>query len=76
MLFRSLLSAIKLEQVPKYRELPNVYEQMLWRENSLYDRRYLKWHFSMDYPDGQIYVAARYNTPREMLHRVVFEKDY
>lgn len=61
---------------PEFRVLPDLYEQMLWREPALYDRRYLNWHFTMDYPNGQIYVASRHNQPRQPLYRVTFERDY
>ena len=69
----NVMSALRNEKVPAYRTLPDLYEQMLWREQSLYDRRYLDWQFTMDYPAGQIYVQSRSNTAREPLHRVTFE---
>jgi hypothetical protein len=62
--------------LPKFRTLPNIYEDLLWREKCLYDSRYLKWMLTMDYPDGQIYVQSTTRTQREPLHRVTFEKDY
>ena len=63
---------------PERRTLPSLYEHMLYKEKSLYDRRYLNWYLTMDYPDGQIYVQskAHKDNTREPLHRVVFEKDY
>lgn len=59
---------------PEVRTLPDLYEQMLWREANLYDRRYLDWRFTMDYPDGQIYVQSRVKYPREPLWKATFEK--
>jgi hypothetical protein len=59
---------------PEFRVLPDLYEQMLWREQNLYDRRYLDWSFTMDYPDGQIYVQSRVKYPREPLWKATFEK--
>jgi len=72
----NVISALRDESVPQYRNLPDLYEQMLWREKCLYDTRYLKWHLTMDYPDGQIYVQSTTRTLREPLHRVTFERDY
>lgn len=72
----NVMSALRDESVPRYRNLPNLYEQMLWRERCLYDSRYLKWHLTMDYPDGQIYVQSTIRSGREPLHRVTFERDY
>lgn len=60
---------------PEFRVLPDLYEQMLWRERSLYDRRYLDWQFTMDYPAGQIYVQSRDRYKREPLLKATFEKD-
>jgi len=60
---------------PEFRALPDLYEQMLWRENRLYNRKYLDWHLTMDYPNGQIYVQSRHNQPKEMLLKATFEKD-
>lgn len=64
------------ETIPRHRTLPDVYEDMLYREQIMYDRRYMRWHFTMDYPAGQIYVQSRMDQPRQPLFRVVFEKDY
>jgi uncharacterized protein YueI len=69
----NVISALRNEKVPPYRTLPDLYEQMLWREQSLYDKRYLNWQFTMDYPAGQIYVQSRDKAAREPLHRVTFE---
>jgi hypothetical protein len=71
----NVMSALRNEKVPAYRTLPDLYEQMLWREQSLYDKRYLDWNFTMDYPAGQIYVQSRINTAREPLHRVTLERN-
>ena len=59
---------------PEVRTLPDLYEHMLWREPNLYDRRYLDWRFTMDYPAGQIYVQSRAKHPREPLWKATFEK--
>lgn len=64
------------ETIPAHRTLPDVYEDMLYREQSMYDRRYMRWHFTMDYPAGQIYVQSRMDQPRQPLYRVAFERDY
>ena len=64
------------KNIPKFATLPKLYEDMLWREDILYDRRYLDWHLTMDYPDGQIYVQSTARSQREPLHRVTFERDY
>ena len=69
----NVISALRNEKVPEYRTLPDLYEQMLWREQSLYDKRYLNWQFTMDYPAGQIYVQSTIKAAREPLHRVTFE---
>jgi hypothetical protein len=64
------------ERVPKFNPLPNLYEDMLYRERNLYDKRYLGWIFTMDYPDGQIWIQSSIRVKREQLHRVTFERDY
>lgn len=64
------------ETIPRHRTLPDVYEDMLYREQIMYDRRYMNWHFTMDYPAGQIYVQSKMDQPKQPLFRVVFEKDY
>jgi hypothetical protein len=69
----NVMAALRNEKVPPYRTLPNLYEQMLWREQNLYNKRYLDWQFTMDYPAGQIYVQSRDKAAREPLHRVTFE---
>ena len=70
----NLVEALKSNPVPKYRTLPDLYEQMLWRQKNLYDSRYLKWRFTMDYPAGQIYVQSTTNSLRQPLHQVTFTK--
>lgn len=72
----NVVAVLKGEQIPKFRTLPDLYENMLWREHTLYDRRYLKWHLTMDYPAGQIYVQSTSRTKPEPLHHVIFERDY
>ena len=71
----NLVSQLKNELVPKYQNLPNIYNEMLWREKNLYNRRYLEWDLTMDYPDGQIWVQSRTSQPRERLLVATFEKD-
>lgn len=70
------LRGVNDDRIPRHRSLPALYEDMLWREPILYDRRYVKWHLTMDYPDGQIYVQSTARSQREPLHRVTFERDY
>jgi hypothetical protein len=71
-----LINTLKGETPPQYSTLPNVYETLMYKEGNLYNKQYLSWHLTMDYPAGQIYVQSRMNQPREPLHRVTFEKDY
>ena len=59
--------------VPTHRTLPDIGVELLFREKQLYDRRYLKWFLTMDYPAGQIYVQSRMTVPKEPLLRVTFE---
>lgn len=61
--------------IPKYSTLPNLYQTMLWHESNLYNKRYLQWHLTMDYPAGQIYVQSRKTEPRQGLVRATLEKD-
>lgn len=72
----NLVDALKGKENPKHRTLPDLYEQMLWREKNLFNRNYLNWKFTMDYPAGQIYVQSKLNQPREPLFNVVFEREY
>ena len=72
----NVLLALRGESAPRYRNLPDLYEQMMFREKNLYDKRYWRWHLTMDYPDGQIYVQSTARSQREPLHRVTFERDY
>lgn len=60
----------------KWRPLPDIYEQLMYKEDNLYNKKYLSWFLTMDYPAGQIYVQSRTNEPKDPLHRVTFEKDY
>ena len=59
------------------RTLPNLVETIMYKERQMYDRRYFNWMLTYDYPDGQIYVQTRHNTPRQALNRVTvtYEKD-
>lgn len=60
---------------PKFSTLPDLYTAMLYKERDLYNKKYLSWHLTMDYPDGQIYVRSRRDQPNEPLVRAKFEKD-
>lgn len=60
----------------KWRPLPDIYEQLMYKESNLYNKKYLSWFLTMDYPAGQIYVQSRTGEPKDPLHRVTFEKDY
>ena len=71
-----LVNVLKGGPTRKYSTLPDVYETMMYVEGNLYNRKYLDWFLTMDYPAGQIYVQSRANQPRDPLHRVTFEKDY
>ena len=64
------------DRIPRHRTLPDVYEDMLYREQIMYDRKYMNWQFTVDYPDGQIWVQSKIDQPRQQLFRVVFERDY
>lgn len=61
--------------VPKHSTLPNIYEHLLYKEYDLYNKKYLDWHLTMDYPAGQIYVQSRLDRIREPLVCAWFEKD-
>lgn len=72
-----LLNTLKGEKPQqKYSTLPDVYETLMYKEGNLYNKNYLNWLLTMDYPAGQIYVQSRTGEPREPLHRVTFERDY
>ena len=71
-----LLGALKGEPQPKWSTLPDVYQTLLYKEGNLYNKQYLSWFLTMDYPAGQIYVQSRAGQPMDPLHRVSFEKDY
>jgi hypothetical protein len=71
-----LLGALKGEPQPKWVHYPMFIETLMYKEGNLYNKQYLSWSLTMDYPAGQIYVQSRAGQPREPLHRVTFEKDY
>lgn len=71
-----LLGALKGEPQPKWGTLPDVYQTLMYKEGNLYNKQYLSWFLTMDYPAGQIYVQSRAGEPTDPLHRVTFEKDY
>jgi len=70
----NLVATLADKPVPPMRTLPDIGVELLFREHSLYDRRYLSWYLTMDYPDGQIYVQSRVDQPHDPLLRVTFEK--
>ena len=70
-----LLETLKGTPMPKWDTLPNIYEKLMYKEGNLYNRKYLDWFLTMDYPAGQIYVQSRTTEPRDPLHRVTFEKN-
>jgi hypothetical protein len=71
-----LLAVLQNKTTRKWSPLPDVYQTLLYKEGNLYNKKYLEWFLTVDYPAGQIYVQSRNNQPREPLHRVTFEKDY
>ena len=71
-----LLDTLKGKEQRGYSTLPDVYGTLMYKEGNLYNKQYLSWFLTMDYPAGQIYVQSRANQPRDPLHRVTFEKDY
>lgn len=72
----NMITRLKGGAVPHHKNLPDVYTEMLFREKNLYNRRYLDWDLTMDFPDGQIYVQSRSDHPREPLVLATLEKDY
>jgi hypothetical protein len=82
--YRELQEEILIERIkrpdgiyPEERTLPNLIETLMYKERQMYDRRYFNWLLTYDFPDGQIYVQTRHNTPRQALNRVTLthEKD-
>jgi hypothetical protein len=71
----NLIATLIDKPVPPMRTLPDIGVELLFREHSLYDKRYLTWYLTMDYPDGQIYVQSKADQPHDPLLRVTFEKD-
>jgi hypothetical protein len=71
-----LIEVLQGKMERKWRSLPDIYEQLMYKENNLYNKKYVEWFLTMDYPAGQIYVQSKTSEPREPLHRVTFEKDY
>ena len=72
----NMIRRLKGYKAPRSYELPNVYKEMLFREKNLYNRRYLDWELTMDFPDGQIYVQSRSDRPHEPLVVATFDKEY
>jgi hypothetical protein len=73
----NLIKRLKNLNTPRHHsELPNLYTEMMFRENELYDQRYLKWSLTYDYPAGQIYVQSRENQLAQPLYRLYVEYDY
>lgn len=82
--YRELQEEILIDRIknptgvyPVERTLPNLVETVMYKERQIYDKRYFNWMLTYDYPDGQIYVQTRHNTPRQALNRVTLthEKD-
>jgi len=82
--YRELQEEILIERIknptgeyPIERTLPNLVETVMYKERQIYDQSYFNWMLTYDYPDGQIYVQTRHNTPRQALNRVTvtYEKD-
>ena len=82
--YRELQEEILIERIkrpdgiyPEERTLPNLIETLMYKERQMYDKRYFNWMLTYDFPDGQIYVQTRHNTPRQSLNRVTLthEKD-
>lgn len=71
-----LLDTLKGSATRKWSVLPEIYEALMYKEGNLYNKKYLDWFLTMDYPAGQIYVQSRANEPTDPLHRVTFERDY
>jgi hypothetical protein len=72
-----LLDTLKGKGHPlRFSTLPKIYETLMYKEGNLYNKKYLDWFLTMDYPAGQIYVQSRAGEPTDPLHRVTFEKDY
>jgi len=71
-----LIDTLKGTPTRKWSVLPDVYETLMYKEGNLYNKQYLSWLLTMDYPNGQIYVQSRSGEPTDPLHRVTFEKDY
>lgn len=72
----NMVRRLKGQSAPRHYELPSLYLEMLFRENNLYNRQYLSWHFTMHFPDGQIWVQSRSDQPCQRLLLATFEKDY
>lgn len=83
--YRELQNEILIERIKRpegvypsvERTLPNLVETVMYKERQMYDQRYFNWMLTYDYPDGDIYVQTRHNTPRQALNRVTvtYEKD-
>jgi len=73
----NLIKRLKGLNVPRHHsELPSPYVELLFRENDLYDRRYLNWSLTYDYPAGQIYVQTRANQLAQPLYKLYVEHNY
>lgn len=71
-----LIDTLKGAPTKKWSTLPDIYQTLMYKEGNLYNKNYLNWFLTMDYPAGQIYVQSRTGEPTDPLHRVTFEKDY
>lgn len=72
----NMVRRLKGQDAPANFNLPDVYQEMLFREKNLYNRNYLDWHITMDFPEGQIWVRSRSDYPKERLLLATLEKDY
>lgn len=71
----NLMLMLSGKDAPEHKALPDLGHELLFRDKRLYDRRYLNWYLTMDYPSGQIYVQSRAGIPREPLLLVTFENN-
>lgn len=71
----NMITLLRGDLEERFDPLPNLYQSMLSREKHLYNRKYLDWNLTMDYPDGQIYVQSKINVPKDRLVSATFEKD-
>jgi hypothetical protein len=71
----NLVLTLKDQKTPVQRTLPDIYQEMLFREKRLYNTRYKDWELTMDYPNGQVWVQSRDRYAKQRLVVATFEKD-